>query len=357
MVKKFVYILFVLVFSMSCKKHKVYETTPYNLDIPEHFPQMIIPADNPMTLEGVALGRKLFYEELLSGDNTMSCAECHMPEFGYSDPEQFSTGITGAVGTRNSMSLANMGWQQFFFWDGRAATLEDQIFHPVRDPLEMNSNWPEVVSKLENDEEYEDLFHRAFGTYGIDSVRVSKAIAQFLRTMISATSQYDILYKEKNGFTLTAQEQAVFDNIPVEAKEGYYSFESLTGADCFHCHNGYNAQVQKFANNGLDAVFSDPGRMRVTGLASDEGRFKVPTLRNIGFTAPYMHDGRFATLEDVVDHYSSGIVMSPTIDPGIEFADQGGVNLDFQQRLELIAFLKTFNDTAFIMNPAFHDPD
>jgi cytochrome c peroxidase len=350
--------ILLLVLLVSCRKDEgEYIPTPYVLEIPEHFPQMNIPSNNPMTVEGVRLGRKLFYEELLSGDASISCATCHMPDEGFADSDQFSEGITGEVGKRNSMALVNMGWQQFFFWDGRASTLENQIFRPVTDPVEMNETWPNVVHKLEHEEVYEKMFLEAFGSYGIDSVRVSKAIAQFIRTMISSNSQYDILYKEKNGFVLSAEEQAIFNSISFDAREGYNSFENLSGADCFHCHNGFNLQVQKFSNNGLDATFTDHGRMDVTGNPNDDGRFKVPSLRNIGFSAPYMHDGRFETLEDVVDHYSSGIVMSPTIDPGIEFASVGGVQLDAQQRLELLAFLKTFNDTSFITNPAFQDPD
>ena len=156
---------------------------------------MNIPDDNPMTVEGIALGRKLFYESQLSGDNTQSCGDCHAPSSAFSDPNQYSTGIDGIQGNRNSMALINLGWQNFFFWDGRAATLEDQILDPITNPIEMHETWPNAVSKLDASAEYRNMFYRAFGQRGIDSLKVTKAIAQFLRTMISGKSKYDVMYK------------------------------------------------------------------------------------------------------------------------------------------------------------------
>lgn len=341
-----------------CKKDKVYyEATPYKLDIPSHFPQMAIPADNPMTVEGVALGRKLFYEKRLSRDNSINCASCHHQEFSFSDPNQFSIGVDNQVGTRQSMALVNMGWQQSFFWDGRVQTLEEQIFHPVRDPIEMDLDWEEAVARLKSDVEYNNDFYRAFQTLDYDSTHVSKAIAQFLRTMISGKSKYDVMYKIKNDLPLTAYDKTIEPTITVEEWGGFDLFFSLTGGDCLHCHDGPLAQVHVFSNNGMDMQFDDLGRYLATGNPNDMGKFKVPTLRNIELTAPYMHDGRFQTLEEVIMHYSFGVLAeSPNIDPMMEFAHQGGVNLDYDERQLLLVFLKTFTDWEFINNPAFSNP-
>lgn len=343
---------------LSCMKDKVeYEPTPYQLEIPSHFPDMIIPEDNPMTEEGVTLGRKLFYEKMLSGDNTMACANCHAPQNAFSDPNQFSEGIDGIQGTRNSMALINLGWDDFYFWDGRAVTLEEQILLPVEDPIEMHATWPEVITKLNASTEYRNLFFKAFGSPGVDKTRAAKAIAQFLRTMISGSSKYDVMYKYENGLALNASEQAIYSTITPQQWAGYDLFKSLNGADCFHCHNGPLMQVKKFSNNGLDATFADLGRGDITGNPTDNGKFKVPTLRNIAYSAPYMHDGRFATLDEVINHYSSGIMMSPTIDPLIEFASQGGVQLDDYEKGLLKEFLLTLSDESFINNPDFQDPN
>lgn len=347
----------VLLFS-SCKKEpKVYETTPYILQIPSHFPDMPIPANNPMTVEGVALGRKLFYEKKLSLDFSIACASCHAPNKGFSDDQPLSTGVNGALGRRQSMALVNLGWQQFFFWDGRAKTLEEQVLHPVPDPVEMHLQWKDAQYRLENDLEYKRLFLKAFGTQRIEPEYVAKAIAQFLRTLISGNSKYDVMYKYANNMPLSSSEQLIYQSVSVEEWAGYDLFQSLNGADCFHCHNGPLMQVQRYSNNGLDDQFSDLGRGEVTGNASDNGKFKIPTLRNIAYTAPYMHDGRFNTLDEVINHYSHHIKVTPTIDPLIEFAFQGGVQLSGQEKQLVKSFLLTLTDYEFLNNPAFTDPN
>lgn len=350
--------ILLLTVTLSCRKDKVsFVATPYELEIPSHFPQMVIPEDNPMTVEGVELGRKLFYEEKLSGDNSISCASCHSPQAAFSDPNQFSTGIDGIQGNRNSMALINLGWTQNFFWDGRSLTLEEQILEPVPNPIEMHQSWKDAVDKLSSSLEYRNMFFKAFGEQGIDSVKVSKAIAQFLRTMISGSSKYDVMYKFENGITLTTADQAVFSTVSPDEWAGYDLFKSLNGADCLHCHKGTMMRIDGFSNNGLDATFTDLGRGEVTGNSFDNGKFKVPTLRNIEYSAPYMHDGRFATLDEVIDHYSHGIEISTTLDPLIEFSSQGGVQLDPQEKLLLKKFLLTLSDPSFINNPDFQDPD
>lgn len=355
---KYLFVIFCIVaIFISCRKDKIgYTPTPYELEIPSHFPSMIIPENNPMTKEGVSLGRMLFYEERLSGDNSMSCATCHAPENSFADPNQLSTGIDGIAGTRNSMALINLGWQKFFFWDGRAKSLEEQILEPIPNPLEMHQKWKDAVSKLQQDVEYRNMFYKAFGEEGIDSVKVSKAIAQFIRTMISGSSKYDVMYKFENSLPLNSVDQSILSSISPEDWAGYDLFKSLNGADCLHCHSGILMHINKFSNNGLDATFTDQGRGAITGSPNDMGRFKIPTLRNIALTAPYMHDGRFGTLDEVIEHYSSELVSSPTIDPLMEHLSSGGVQLDSQEKYLLKKFLMTLTDYSFINNPEFQDP-
>lgn len=350
----FIGILSLLVFFLACTKAKVgYDPTPYSLKIPSHFPQMNIPTDNPMTEEGVLLGRMLFYEKQLSLNNTISCGSCHAPDAAFADVNQFSQGVNGAIGVRNSMALVNLGWQTSYFWDGRAHTLEEQILEPVPNPVEMHLQWKDAVARLKANGIYRNQFYKAFGIVDFDSSHVAKALAQFLRTMISGESKYDVMYKFANNIPLTSSELAIKNSVTSEEWAGFDLFKSLNGADCFHCHNGTLMQVQKFSNNGLDAVFSDLGRGAITNNPNDNGKFKVPTLRNIALSAPYMHDGRFATLDDVIEHYSTGIQHSATIDPLMEFASQGGVQLDSEQRNQLKAFLLTLTDHNFVTNPDF----
>ena len=355
---KFVVVFSFLFLLVACRKDKAdYTPTPYQLKIPAHFPDMIIPSDNPMTVEGVELGRFLFYEKQLSGDNSMNCASCHMPQNAFSDPNQYSVGIDGISGNRQSMALINIGWENFFFWDGRETTLESQIIEPVSNPIEMHQSWKDAIHKLNADVKYRNRFFRAFGEEGVDSVKATKAIVQFIRTMISSESKFDVMYKFENNMVLNTAEQSLLSTIDLDEWAGYDLFKSLNGADCFHCHNGPLMRVKKFSNNGLDAAFSDLGRGGVTQNPEDYGKFKVTTLRNIALTAPYMHDGRFTTLDEVIEHYSSGIHMSPTIDPLIEFANQGGVQLDAQEKYLLKKFLLTLSDYNFINNPSFKDPN
>jgi len=307
---------------------------------------MDIPAENPMTVEGVALGRKLFYDPLLSADNTMSCSTCHKQAIGFAEQRQVSEGITGATGTRNAMALINLGWiRTGLFWDGRAATLEDLVLEPVRNPIEMNSTWAEVESKLNAHDAYPALFQTAYGVDYIDSLTVAKAIAQFLRTLISGNSRFDAWYNREET-PLNAQELRGFILYTTE------------GADCFHCHGlGGLITDNQFNNNGLDTVFSDLGHYAVSGNPIHRGRFRTPTLRNIEMTAPYMHDGRFFTLEEVVEHYSEHVKVSPTISPLMELVGNNGAQLTQEEKADLVAFLRTFTDQEFLSNPDFSDPN
>lgn len=327
----------------------VYDPTPYELVIPEGLPPMeqFIPADNPMTVEGVALGRKLFYDPILSGDESQSCSSCHPQQNAFSDPNQFSEGIDGSIGNRNAMALINLGWNQFgFFWDGRSATLEEQALEPIVNPIEMNTTWPEVEAKLNSNDEYKQLFKEAYDVDYIDSLTVAKALAQFERTLISGNSRFDKWYNQQ-AIQLTEQELRGFV---------LYTTEE---ADCFHCHGlGGLITDNRYHNNGMDTEFSaDEGRYRVTGNDADKGLFRTPTLRNIELSAPYMHDGRFFTLEQVVDHYSNHVQISSTIAPLMELVGFGGAQLTQQEKEDLIAFLRTFTDEEFINNSEFNDPN
>ena len=324
-----------------------YLPMPVTLDVPvfatSYLGEMPIPEDNPMTVEGVFLGRKLFYDTRLSDDSTKSCASCHLQSAGFTDPEQFSEGITGERGTRNAMQVINAGWFTSFFWDGRAATLEDQALGPVVNPVELNTTWPKVEEKISNDRLYPALFKMAFGSYEIDSIQIVKAISQFERTLLSFNSRYDdYFYGDFSGFT--------------ESEENGFDIYFSEKGDCIHCHAGPILTDNEFRNNGLDSELTDLGLADVTGLSTDEGKFKVPTLRNIEYTGPYMHDGRFETLEEVVEHYNSGVhADSPNLDDEMHNASEG-LNLTNEEKTDLINFLKTFSEPEFLTNTNFSDP-
>lgn len=308
---------------------------------------MEIPAGNPMTEEGVKLGRKLFFDPILSGDSSLSCGGCHLPKASFADPNRVSEGINGDLGRRNAPVLVNLGWMDRTFWDGAAASLEEQVFEPVTNPEEMAAEWPAVVKRLRAHPSYPEMFRKAFGTKGIDSVRVARAIAQFERTLISGDSKFDKF--QRGEVNLTPAEQAGLDVYMSEDK-----------GDCFHCHGTPSNPLwtdNNFHNNALDETFDDLGLGGVTGNASDNGLFKTPTLRNLAFSAPYMHDGRFETLDEVIDHYSEGLVHSPTVDPLMKEVDEGGVHLNALEKEKLKAFLLTLSDSAFVKDPRFQDPD
>ncbi len=333
-----------------------YTGTPYTLQIPANFPPMTIPSDNPMTEEGVRLGRYLFYEERLSGNNTQSCSSCHAQAFAFSDHgNRFSTGIDGVAGTRSSMVLQNLGWETRFFWDGRSMTLEEQILQPVENPIEMHETWPNAVAKLQADPGYVSLFQGAFGSTTIDRYKAAKAIAQFLRTMISGNSRFDQF--QRGEIVLSPEEQLGFQLTQQEGGDPNLGLGGQWGGDCFHCHPHGGARFTDglFRNNGLDSVFDDPGLGGITGNAYEMGLFKTPSLRNVAVSGPYMHDGRFEVLEEVIEHYNSGGTPSPTISPFMKFT-QGGLSLTPEKKAQLLAFLHTLTDNEFLTNPAFSDP-
>jgi cytochrome c peroxidase len=335
----------------SSKEEEIYTPIPYKLEIPTLFADKliapIIPTNNPLTQEGVALGKKLFFDKILSGDETQSCASCHNPQKAFTDSKQFSDGIDGNSGTRNAMPLFNLAWNfdELFAWDGKEFGLEAQAFEPVSNPIEMHSNWKEVENKLQNHSQYPTLFLQAFGTSKIDSILITKAIAQFERTIISGNSKFDKFLLGKT--TLTSEEENGFNVFMDEAR-----------GDCFHCHGSNNNPLwtdNQFHNNGLDSNFSDLGLGAISGDPADNGKFKSPSIRNLDFTAPYMHDGRFATIEEVINHYSEGLQASATIDPLMKKVNQGGVGLSAKDKSDLKAFLLTLSGFDFINNPDFQE--
>lgn len=322
--------------------------TPLSLPIPDwafnaaH--PTLLPADNPMTVEGVSLGRKLFYEKALSNDYSLSCASCHRQENAFSDPRRFSIGTDGSVGRRNAMSIQNMVWDHFFFWDTRAPTLEAQALMPVTDHAEMRNTWPVVEERLRNHSDYPALFEKAFGTPHVDSMRIVMAIAQFERTLLSFNSPYDRFVFGGDATAMTEQQQRGMDLFMGEAH-------------CNECHMAPRFNDHGVQNVGMDRNDPDLGLMEVTGNEADRHRFKNVTLRNIAVTAPYMHDGRFSTLEEVMDFYADDVdVSTPNLDAHMFGWSLGMVDLDAQERADLVAFMHALTDEQFLTDPAHSDP-
>lgn len=321
--------------------------TPYTLSIPASFGhRYTIPADNPMTVEGVALGRFLFYDSLLSKNNTISCSSCHQQNRAFTDGFALSIGVNGRTTARNSMSLANLLWVRHFFWDGHSPTLEDQALIPMAHPDELGLAPEKAARKLQQTAFYPPKFKRAFGTDSITPLLMAKALAQFERTLISAQAPYDRYLRHE--YTLTAAEKRGMDLFMRTSDPA----KGIRGANCTHCHGGAQFFQNVFHNNGLDASPLDPGRQEVTGFDADFARFRVPTLRNIAVTGPYMHDGRFRTLEEVIDHYSEHVASSRTLSTDLK----GPMYLTSSEKKDLIVFLHTLTDTEFLQNPAFSNP-
>ena len=327
-----------------------YDPTPYNLETPVNM-EITSPPGNPLTEQGVKLGHYLFFDPILSGDNTMSCATCHSLDAGTSDSRRFSVGIDGTVGRRNAMPLFNLGYMNEFFWDGRVQGLEMQVIMPIEDHTEMKETLDNLLAELAAHPDYPRMFFEAFGEPAITGDQVARALAQYLRTLVSFNSRYD-----------KAMRREIF---PTDAEwRGRVLFNDLLGADCMHCHNEGNNLFGdfKYRNNGITAAatiqdFPDAGRGEVTGAAKDYGTFKTPSLRNVALTAPYMHDGRFATLEEVIEHYSSGLQQSPNINPGeLEHVGSGGVQLTVAEKADLLAFLHSLTDSSIFSNPLFLSP-
>jgi cytochrome c peroxidase len=328
------------------------EPRPYKFPELNSFPKIPQSPDNPVTVEGVELGRYLFYDPILSGDSTMSCSSCHKQGYAFSDaPNQFSEGRNKELMKRNTLPLFNLAWYNSFFWDGRAATLEDQVLHPVRTETELNLKWNIAEKRIKRSKFYKPLFKKAYGKTDIDSTLIARSIAQFLRTLISHNSKYDKALRKET-------------KLSPDELEGFEIVNDMTRAGCVHCHTTDQdplGTIRDFSNNGLDMItdpegYKDKGLGQFTKNTKDNGKFKIPSLRNIVFTAPYMHDGRFKTIEEVVNFYSEEVKPCANIDSRMEFAHQGGPKLNIHEKRKVIAFLKTLSDSAFITNPEFSDP-
>jgi cytochrome c peroxidase len=348
-----------------------YDPVPYAIKKPDHFPQVPVPADNPMTLEGVQLGRRLFYDPLLSRDSSMSCATCHLPQGSFTDNRAVSAGVDGIEGTRSAMSLLNIAYAtNGLFWDGRVRTLEQQALIPIEDPIEMHHRWTEVIEALRAHPEYPARFRKAFGIKDrgdISKELAAKAIAQFERILISSgQSRFD---RYQYYGELDALDDMELDGKLMFFDEGPSAGINLPDAQCFHCHGGITLTGNQYFNNGLDSVqtldaFTDPGRFIATGNPNDKGKFRSPTIRNIALTAPYMHDGRFNTLEAVLDHYGSLGKPAPNLDPlilqiGYPIPGTNPIRhtgLTNYQKKAIVRFLHTLTDTAFIQNPDIQNP-
>ena len=357
-------ILFACVWIQACKDDDTteeptaigvtYDDTPYQLQVGD-FEQPPIAMDNQLTRQGVKLGRMLFYEKRMSKDGSMSCASCHRQEHAFTDTSLFSEGVRGKVGKRQAMAVFNMAWNENeFFWDGRAHLLRDQSLKPIEDSLEMDESLANVINKLKVDQQYKDQFMRAFGSQEITEEKMSLAMEQFMNSIVSVESKYDRYLR--GTATLDSNEERGRYLFFAEFNPG---FPSLSGADCQHCHSGLNFENDRYMNNGLDsdADMTDNGRMDVTNSSSDKGKFKVTSLRNIEVTQPYMHDGRFKTLEEVVDHYNSGLKNSSTVDPTLLYPiNSGGLQLSNEDKRDLVSFLKTLTDEVLLTNHEYSDP-
>jgi len=327
---KFRIILFIIIFAAGCGKD---EETPLDpgdavitLDVPKGFPYPNIPPDNLPTANRINLGKKLFFDPILSRDSSKSCNSCHHTDKKFTDGLALSIGIDGNLTLRNSMTILNTAYQPYFFWDGGAPTLEQQTLAPIENPLEMDFDVNLVVERLIQHSEYPELFQKAYDLPPSPYTLV-RAISNYERSLFTKKSRYDEYLYDNNTSALTASEI-----------NGMTIFFGEQG-ECFHCHGEYNFTDYSFKNNGLYLSYADSGRARITTNSSDVGKFKVPSLRNVEHTAPYMHDGSRATLEDVIEHYNTGGQPHPNKSGLIQ-----PLNLTPQEKIDLVNFLKSLSD-------------
>jgi cytochrome c peroxidase len=292
------------------------------------------PADNELTEERAQLGKRLFFDVRLSRTGEVSCSSCHQQQHAFADPNAVSQGVAGRVGTRNAPALTNSAWGVSFFWDGRSPTLEDQAGRPIEDPSEMDASLPDIVEELRQDAEYSASFLAAYGSEPSE-LSLRQALASFVRTLVSANSAYDRF--------LRGDEQA----LGAAEQRGKALFFGERG-ECFHCHSPGMLTNEGFFNNGTFEEGGDIGREAITERLGDRGKFKVPGLRNVAVTAPYMHDGSLATLEDVLEHYAAGGRGHPSTDPQIK-----PLQLSKSEKRDLLAFLEALTDEAFLSDARF----
>jgi cytochrome c peroxidase len=306
------------------------------------------PSYNPTTNWGATLGRVLFYDVALSANQTVSCASCHHQANAFADTGAFSTGFMGGHTGRSAMAIVNLRFSRSFFWDLRANGLENQVIMPLENALEMGMDTSLLVSRVISQSFYPPLFEKAFGTRVVTTQRIRYALAQFLRSMVSYRSKYD--EGMNNNFANFTQEE-------LDGKNYFFSGQFA----CNHCHSTQNFYERDPRNNGLESIAVDSGYALITGDQNDIGKFRVPTLRNIMLSAPYMHDGRFRTMEEVLEHYNNGVQASPTLDDRLTTnLTVGGppvqMNMSAYEKQALIAFFHTLTDQSFITDPKFSDP-
>lgn len=324
----------------ACKKETNLIPVPeeFQLLTPPGFPEMLFPADNAYSLDRWKLGRKLFYDPVLSRDSSISCASCHNISLAFADDKAFSPGIYNRPGTRNATSLSNIGYHPYFLREGSVPSLEMQALVPVQEHNEFDHSMPEIALKLNQISAYQELSQKAYNREP-DPWVITRALGVFQRSLISGNSAYDQYLYEGRTDALSPS--------ALRGKDLFFSNRS----QCSSCHSGFNFSNYAFENNGLDSVYADPLRMRLTNDPSDEGRVKVPSLRNLGFTAPYMHDGRFSSLLEVLDHYQAGGNGHPNQSSLIK-----PFTLSIQEKKDLITFLLSLNDSSFVVNIHFSEP-
>ncbi len=315
--------------------------TPYAFTVPAGFPQPALPTDNPLTEEGLRLGRRLFFDRRLSGNGSQSCAGCHDPEAGMGDRVALSRGAEGEPGQRNAMPLHNLAWHPAFAWDGTRRTIRDQARAALTHPVEMNARPADVEARLGEDPRVRRDVAAAFGDEAVTIERIGLALEQYLLSLVSAESRFDAAMA--GGVELTADERRGLELFMTESDPG----RGRRGADCFHCHGGALFSDFVSRSNGLDRIAGDPGAWNLTGQSPDHGRFKTPSLRNVALTAPYMHDGRFETLEQVVAHYDHGVQRAANLDPNLAKHGSTGLGLSDDDQRALVAFLRCLTDAGF----------
>lgn len=315
-----------------------YYDQPIKIDYPESWPSPTYDFDsNPLTKAGVDLGRKIFYDPLLSKDCTVSCANCHLSYSAFTHVDhRLSHGIGDSIGNRNSLALMNLAWNKSFMWDGSVHNLDMQALAPITDPKEMGNSLDIVIQRLKDSDYYSTEFNNIFGDE-VTVPKLLKVLAQFQLTLISANSKYDQVMRGDTAFT-------------VKEESGYKLFLK----HCNHCHTEPLFTNGDFANNGLtpDPLLMDLGRYSITKDPQDSFKFRVPTLRNISYSKPYMHDGRFRSLKSVINHYTLQNVNATTIDTTLKM----GIYLSKKERIDLLAFLLTLSDKEFVFNQEFAFP-
>lgn len=323
---------------------EVIENALLDFTVPSNFPEATYDiSQNPPTEKGFELGKKLFFDGQLASDGVVSCGFCHIQSFAFTHHTHITShGVNGLIGKRNAQPLHNMAFMNEFTWDGAATFLDSQPIIPITAEVEMNETVSNVLSKLQNDPNYPALFAEAYGSEGVTSERLFKSLSQFMVMMVSANSKYD---KWERGEAITFSE---------DEEDGRILFQ----AKCASCHAGTLQTDQSYRNNGLplDPQYNDMGRSEVTGLPQDTRKFKVPSLRNIEITFPYMHDGRLSTLEDVLDFYTDGITQSENLDPLLIKPDGSlGLEITPEEKAKLISFLQTLTDFDFLNDSRFSE--